>query len=670
MHDHILIEILTLLSAAVIGVLCFRLLRLPPVLGYLAVGALIGPHGLAWFVDAAEIRFIAELGVMFLMFMLGLEFSWPTLWRARGAVVGIGGGQVVVTALIGGLTAYAFGLSIETSLVVGGALAMSSTAILLKQMTDQGELNTRHGRMVVGVLLFQDLATLPFLVALPVLATAQKGLTLALLIALAKATAVFAIMVVVGRQLTNPIMHWIAGSRSTEIFLLTSLLLILAAATVADVAGLSVPLGAFMAGMVIGETPFRHQIQADIRPFQDVLLGLFFVTIGMQLDVRTLIDAWPLIFAILAAIVFIKPAVVLAVGFIAHHNLAIVLRSGIALAHVGEFGLLLISLGMKEQVITLATGQILLTAMVLSMALAPLFVRWNYQFVKSLNLFRYREDLAAQEQRMAEAAHSLSQHVILCGYGRVGQSMARFLELEALPYVALDLDPERIAKAQAASKPVLYGDAGRFSLLEAAGVKRAQALVISFDELEMSIKIMQQVRQHCIDLPILVRIMDVADFDTLRDAGATEVLPEALEASIFMGAQLLLLMGVPHSRVEEHMESVRGGEYRILLGLFRNDKASDTAEQNVAELEIVKLTRNMHGLGQTLAELGLRELGVEVIALRRGGIRIPHPAQEVSLRLGDILILSGRPADVAQVKYLLSHGPSGRGKSPGDIDGL
>ena len=654
MHDHILTDILTLLSAAVIGVLCFRLLRLPPVLGYLAVGALIGPHGFAWFVDAAEIRFIAELGVMFLMFMLGLEFSWPTLWRARGAVLGIGGGQVVVTALIGGLTAYALGLSIETSVIVGGAVAMSSTAILLKQMTDQGELNTRHGRMVVGVLLFQDLATLPFLVALPVLATAQQGLTLALLFALAKATAVFAIMVVVGRQLTSPIMHWIASSRSTEIFLLTSLLLILAAAAVADVAGLSVPLGAFLAGMVIGETPFRHQIQADIRPFQDVLLGLFFVTIGMQLDVRIVIGEWPIIFATVAAIVLIKPLIVLAVGFVARHNMAIVLRSGIALAHVGEFGLLLVSLGMREQVIKLETGQILLTAMVLSMVLAPFFVRWNYKFVRSLNLFRYREDLAAQEQQMAEAAQSLSQHVILCGFGRVGQTMARFLELEGLPYVALDLDAERIAQARASSKPVLYGDAGRFSLLEAAGVHRAQALVISFDELEMSIKIMQQVRQHCIDLPILVRIMDVADFDLLREAGATEVLPEALEASIFMGAQLLLLMGVPHSRVEEHMESVRGGEYRILLGLFRNEKA---AEHSVEELQMVKLSRNMHGLGQTLAELGLRELGVEVVALRRGGIRIPRPPQEVSLRLGDILILSGRAADMADARHVLSYGP-------------
>lgn len=660
MHDRLLIDILTLLGAAVVGILGVRLLRLPPVLGYLAVGALVGPHGLAWFVDAAEIHFIAELGVMFLMFMLGLEFSWPTLWRARVAVFGIGGGQVALTALIGGLTAHAFGLPLDTSVIVGGAIAMSSTAILLKQMTDQGELNTRHGRMVVGVLLFQDLATLPFLVALPVMATAQQGLASALMIALGKAAAVLATMVIVGRQLTSPVMHWIAGSRSAELFLLSSLLLIFAAATVADMTGLSMPLGAFLAGMVLGETPFRHQVQADIRPFQDVLLGLFFVTIGMQLDVRFLIHGWPIVLALLAAIVLIKPVVVLAVGYLARHNLAIALRSGIALAHVGEFGLLLVSLGMHERVLPLRTGQILLTTMVLSMALAPMLVRWNYRFVTSLNLFRYRENLMSQEQQVSEAAQSLSEHVILCGYGRVGQSLARFLELEGLPYVALDLDPESVAKARARSKPVLYGDAGRFSLLEAAGLHRAQALVISFDELEMAIKILQQVRQHRVDLPILVRAMDVNDLESLRSAGATEVLPEALEASIFMGAQLLLLVGVPHSRVEEHMEAVRGGEYRLLRGLFHESVEPHASAHAVEELQSVRITRDMYGLGQILGNLGLRELKVEVIALRRGGIRIPYPTQDISLRVGDILVLSGRAGDLAQARYVLSHGPENR----------
>jgi CPA2 family monovalent cation:H+ antiporter-2 len=399
MHDHLLTDILTLLAAAVIGVLGVRMLRLPPVLGYLAVGALIGPHGLAWLVDAAEIRFLAELGVMFLMFMLGLEFSWPTLWRARAAVFGIGGGQVALTALIAGITAHALGLPIETSIIVGGAIAMSSTAILLKQMTDQGELNTRHGRMVVGVLLFQDLATLPFLVALPVMATAQQGFAPALLTAIAEATAVFAAMVVLGRRLTHPIMHRVASTRSAELFLLASLLLILAAATVADAVGLSMPLGAFLAGMVLGETPFRHQIQADIRPFQDVLLGLFFVTIGMQLNMRFLMSGWPTVLTLLVAIVLIKPAVVLAVGFLTRHNLAIALRSGIALAHVGEFGLLLVSLGMRQQVLSVESSQILLTTMVLSMALAPMMVRGNFQLVRALNLFSYRENLATQERR-------------------------------------------------------------------------------------------------------------------------------------------------------------------------------------------------------------------------------------------------------------------------------
>lgn len=644
MHHAILVDILILLATTVVIVGLFRWLRIPAIIGYLAVGVLVGPSGLAWLTDVAEIRFMAELGVMFLMFMVGLEFSLPVLTASRNAIFGFGGTQVLLTGAIAAALLFTFGLSVSASVVVGGALAMSSTAIVLRQLTEQGELATRHGRLAVSVLLFQDLAVLPFLVVVPVLASGGSTIVLEVLEALAKAIMVFVAMLLTGRWLISPIIHWIARARSPEFFFLATLLLILCAAAVSDFVGLSLTIGAFLAGMVLGETPFKHYVEDEIRPFRDVLLGLFFITIGMQLQLQSIVISMELVAVLLAAIVFGKPLLILALTPMGQTHPGVVFRAGICLGHVGEFGLLILSAALGQGLIDNALGQPVLAAMVLSMMLAPLAIRWNGMGMKRWNFFGYRDNLKRQEVRAARVTENLVDHVIVCGYGSYGRHLVRFLELEGVPYVTLDTDADAVRRARTAHKSVIYGDAGRFTLLEAVGIMQSRALAITFDEPDMALKIIRQVRPELPELPILVRAADVSDLGTLENAGATDVLPEALEASIQLSAQLLLLLGVPHSRVEEHVDTVRGDQYRLLRGCPVDSSSPENLYRECPDtLRTVRVSDGSWAVGRTLNDLDSESYGITVVTLRRAGIRVPELGFDTSFRPRDILVIAGPP---------------------------
>ena len=644
MQHELLINILLLLASTVLVVGVLHHLRMPAIIGYLAVGTLIGPHGLSWLTNAAEIHFMAELGIIFLMFMLGLEFSPPVLLSSRRAIFGFGGGQVLLTGTLATGLAYAAGLPLAAAVVVGGAIAMSSTAIVLKQLTEQGELATRHGRLVVSVLLFQDLATLPFLIAIPALARGGSDLAISLSWTFTKAALVFLLMLLTGRWLIRPIIHSVARTKSPEFFVLATMLIILAAAAVADFAGLSLAIGAFLAGMVVGETPFKLYVEDEIRSFRDVLLGLFFITIGMQLHVQTIIASWETVALLLLTILICKPLLVLALAPFVRTHPGVVMRTGISLGQVGEFGLLILTLALGHGVIDASVGQPVLAAMVLSMMVAPLFIRWNGVGVKRWNFFGYRVNLERQEIRAARVSEALEDHVIVCGYGRLGQHLARFLELEGVPYVSLDTDGDKVRRARSSHKRVLYGDAGRFTLLQAVGIMRARAIAITFDEPVMALKIIKQIRPHLPDLPILVRAADISDLESLEEAGASDVLPEALETSILMAAQLLLVLGVPHSRVEEHVDTVRGDQYRLLRGCVAdNDESGRGARECPEELRTVCIDHHSWVVGRTLQDIDPESCEITVVALRRAGIRVPELNMDTAFRPHDLLVLAGSP---------------------------
>ncbi len=658
MNHGILNEIVILLAAAVVVVALFRRFDLPPILGYLFVGAVIGPHGLGWIHDTESARFLAEFGVVFMLFTIGLEFSLPQMIAMRNTVLGLGGAQVAITAALAGAIAWLSGMSAEGAFVVGGALAMSSTAIVIKQLADQLELNSRHGRLAVGILLFQDLAVVPFLILVPALASAENSVALPLGWALLKGTVALVTMLALGRWVLRPLFHEIASARSSELFTLTTLLVTLTAAWATHLSGLSLVLGAFLAGMMLSETEFRHQIEADIRPFRDILLGLFFVTIGMLLDVRALPSIWHWVLLLVLGIVVLKTAIVMGLSMLAGAERGVALRTGLSLAQGGEFGFALLALALSAGFLKLQETQIVLAGALLSMTLSPLVIRYNGWLAKRFCAMSYLPNRAEMEREIVAGAAHHENHVIICGYGRIGQNIARFLEPEGFDYIALDLDPVRVREARQAGDPAYYGDSTRREILAAAGIMRARALVVSYDDPASTMKILQHSRELRPDMPVLVRTRDDAWLTKFQEMGATEVVPETLEASLMLVSHLLLLLGTPMARVMRRVRDVRTDRYRLLHGFFHGSESVPLEESDHARerLHPVTIIEGAYAIGRSLAELGLEKSGALVTAVRRGGIRGPQPGPNTQLLAGDVLVLYGKPEDLEHAEGILLKG--------------
>ncbi len=650
-------SILILLGVAVVLVAFFRYLRLPQILAYLCAGIVVGPYGMGWIPDLEGTRALAEFGLVFLMFTVGLEFSLPKLMAMKSVVFGLGGAQVLISCLVFGFVAWLFDVPAEGAVVIGGMLAMSSTAIVMKLLTEQLEQNSRHGRHAISVLLFQDLVVVPFLIVIPALAgDIKQSVWVALGWAFLKSVLVLVGIFLVGRWMLRPFFHEVASARLREYFMLAVLLLTLASAWVTEAAGLSMALGAFLAGMMLGETEYRHQVEGDILPFRDILLGLFFVTIGMMLDLGAMQELWPWVLARVVAIVVFKTLLILGLGKLFAMETGVALRTGLVLSQVGEFAFALILQANLYQLFSARVSQIVLASIILSMMLAPLIVRYSGRIAKRLvpGYTRAREGNLGVIRAEAGAA---GKHVIVCGYGRSGQNLAWMLEQEGINYLALDLDPVRVRDARDAGKPVVYGDAVRRDVLEAAGLPRATALAISFYDVSLALKILETTRLLRPDMPVIVRTMDDAALEKLKAAGATEVVPESLEGSLMMGSHLLLLMGVPVSRIVRHVRNVRTDRYRMLRGFFHGQDIDEGKESAYQErLHSITLPSGAGAVGKLISELHLEQAGVSVSAVRRGGIRGPQPATETRLADGDVLVHYGAPEALEQAEKILLEG--------------
>ncbi len=635
---------LLLLTAAVIGVVGFRLLNLPPMLGYLTVGIVIGPNALGLVPASKETRYLAEFGVVFLMFSIGLEFSLPKLKSMRALVFGLGMAQVLLTiaavVAAGWVVSFFWPLPLASSFLLGATLAMSSTAILMKLLADRLELETEHGRRMVGVLLFQDLAVVPLLVVIPALAAHAEDLIESLTLAMLKAVLLLTLLLVGGRWFVQRWLHLVAKRRAHELFVLNVLLIALGLAWVTEHAGLSLALGSFVAGMLIAETEYRHQVEEDIRPFRDVLLGLFFITIGMLLDVQVVVEQFGWVLLALLGPTAFKCLLIIALArhFGAPPGTAI--RAGLGLATAGEFGFVLLAQG--APLIDPTLRQVVLAAMLLSMLATPFLVQYSdriaLRFVASEWMQR-----ALELHSIAARSMAVERHVIIAGYGRSGQHLARMLAEEGIPYVALDLDPDRVREAAAAGDSVVYGDAARRETLVAAGLSRAAALVISYNDAHSALKVLHHAHELNPKLPVIVRTQDDADLDRLLKAGATEVVPEVFEGSLMLGSHALVLLGVPLSRVVRRVQQARDSRYRFLRGYFHgaDDRVDFEDEAAHARLHSVAIQEGAAAVGRTLGELELSKLGAEVTAVRRRGIRGADPSDDLVLRPGDVLVLRG-----------------------------
>ena len=647
------------LVAAVAGVVLCRLSRLPPILGYLVVGTLIGPHAMAISGDdAAGVSHLAEFGIVFLMFVIGLEFNLPKLRSMKRLVFGLGLSQVLLTilaALAGkALLAWALalagrrglGLDWQGAIALGSALAMSSTAIVVKLMADRLELETEHGRRVMGVLLFQDLAVVPLLVLIPALGSSPEVLLDALALALVKAGALLAVLLVGGKWVMRWWLTLVVRRKSEELFVLNLLLVTLGLAWLTQLAGLSLALGAFVAGMLIAETEFKHQVETDIRPFHDVLLGLFFMTVGMKLDVAAVLQHWLLVLAMTLFPVLFKFGLVTALARLWGAAPGPAIRTGLYLAQAGEFGFVLLALATERQLLPAALQSPVLASMVLSMLLTPIVFMYANRIVMRLS----SSDWLLQSVTMttiARRAINVESHVIICGFGRCGQNLARLLELEKIPYVALDLDPDRVRQATAAGQTVAFGDAARLQSLVAAGMARASALVVSYPDTPSALRILNIVRTHAPRLPVIVRTIDDSDIERLRAGGATEVVPEAIEGSLMLASHALALVGVPMRRVLRTVQEQRDARYGLLRGYFHGADDDTADELQHARLLSVTLPQEGASLGQTLGEQALPESGVSVVSVRRASSAVLRPEDALRLAAGDTLVLSGLPEPLA-----------------------
>ncbi|MBM2854751.1 MAG: potassium transporter [Steroidobacteraceae bacterium] len=574
------------------------------------------------------------------------SFSLPRLIATRGEVFLLGSLQVGATTAAVAAIAMAFDVPLAVAVVLGGAVAMSSTAIVLQQLTQQGELNRTHGRLAFGTLLFQDLAVVPFLALAGVLASADATIsTPEISFAVVKAAIALVIVLAAGRWLLRPLFHEIAASGAPELFTFAVLFVAIGAAWSTHAAGLTFALGAFLAGMMLAETEYRYQVEAGIRPFRDTLLGLFFVTIGMQLDVPGLVRHLPAVTAILAGMLLLKTVIVMlaARGFAGQWFKA--LRTGIVLSEGGEFGFALLTLLLQNRLIGSEITQPVLAAITLSMVLSPFLIRHN----KRIAQFVLRESGPAQTAlaRIDAATQALAarEHVLLCGYGRVGQNVARVLESQGFEYLAMDLDPSRVRTAREAGDPVIYGDAADERMLHSVGLERASAVIVTFADPERALRIVEAVRRARAFVPLLVRTMDDSQLEELHAAGATEVVPETLEAALTLVSHALLVLDVPMSRVLRTVGEIRRQRYRILRTVFRREGAELIDESHALreELHSVVLPPGAWSVTRTLREIRERGAEVSFTAVRRDGIVGRDPDQDLKLREGDIVVLFGTP---------------------------
>jgi len=567
-------NLLIILASSLVVIALFRRLRLPPVLGYLCVGLLVGPSAFDWVNESEHLPDVAELGVVFLLFSLGLEFSLSKMIALRQVVFRLGSQQVLVSTALLGLLLMLLGMPITPALLLGAGLSLSSTAIVTKELGSLGEVFSSHGQNAVGVLLFQDVVAVLLLTLVPVFAgSSEQAWYWALPLTLAKTVVLFVGLLLASRWILPRLFHEVAASRSAELFVLLALVIVLLTAWLTHLLGLSPALGAFLAGMLLGESHYRHQIEADIRPFRDILLGVFFVSIGMLIDLQLFVSHSLLILGLTVGLMVIKGIVVALLVKWRGSDSETAWRSGLALAQGGEFCFALMAQMQQNSMMPEGLGNLLLAATFCSMLLTPLLLRAAPRVAAGLHRKPNQE---AQIEEISALNADLNQHVVICGYGRVGQSIGRFLRNAKQPYIALDNDPVRVQEAASGESDVHYGDSSRGELLTAVGLLRARLCVIAVDQTDVALRILKEARRLNDQVPILVRTRDDSQLAELKAAGATEVVPELLESSLMLGSHALIMLGLPARQVQEKVDQVRSDRYRLLHGFYRGADDEET----------------------------------------------------------------------------------------------
>ncbi len=640
MHDFDqLNQILILLFFSVISVAIFRKINLPSVLGYLLVGMLAGHHTLGLISESAAIEQIAEIGVVFLLFTIGLEVSIPKLMSMKNIVFGIGLAQVLLSTISTMGLAIWLGMSWQASFVVGGALALSSTAIVVKQLTEQHELHSRHGHIALGVLLFQDLAVVPFLVLIPIFALPDGGsLFMPISIALLKGAFAFGVIYLVGTHLIRPVTHWISSTYSSELFTLFILLITLLAASLTWQLGLSLAMGAFLAGIMLAETEFQHQVQTEIRPFKDVLMGLFFISVGTQFNPQVLIHEPLAVFLLTLVLMFGKGLGIMLIAKLSGNETGVSIRSGLSLGQGSEFGFALLGVGLSSGLLSLEVSQPIIAAIVFSMTLSPMIIRYNGRIAKRLSP-NYLDQQKQNEIHIEQAADHISDHIIICGFGRTGQNLSLFLKQANIPFLALELEPELIQENWDAGEPVYYGDSSHPEVLKHAGIDHARAVVITFHDFNISHHITRTIKQLQHNIPVIVRTRDDLHLEELLEMGATEVIPDTVESSMMLAWHAMTHIGVDKAIVDDLIDQARCDHYSRIRAFFHSQEDYEHPE-HFHHLHSIEVLSGSPAIGKSIGSFQFNE-HVSVVALIRQHVRGDYPEPHTLLLADDVIVVEG-----------------------------
>lgn len=654
--DNTFVNIISLMAVAVILVWLFKRIKLPPILAYLFAGVVVGPEILKLFTQPEDMHLAAEVGIVFLLFTLGLEFSLARMLAMRRLVFGVGTIQMVATTAIFAAMGGLFNLSLTASIIIGASIALSSTAIVIKTIDEQGKLNTQRSQLAVSILLFQDLAVVPLLIIIPLLAAStEQSIGIAIAISLLKGIFVVAILLAIGKWVLPRVFNEIAKTKTEELFVLCTILIVLLAAGATYMFGLSMALGAFLAGMMLAESQYRHQLEADIRPFRDILMGLFFITVGMKLELSVMWSHWYIIVFGLIILVAVKTATVMFASRLANTSSEDGWAAGLKLAQMGEFSFIILALALENRLISDLDSSVLVCIALISMALTPWLISNSGTMAARLSGNKLHKRMQQQEQVVTK----LSGHVVILGFGRVGQSMARMLKLEALPYIVIDSDPIRVEQSRTAGEAIIYGDVGQKDILRSANIMQAKLAIVTFDEHEKALKVINTIKHINDDVTVIVRTRKDYDMQDLYDAGAKQVVPEVQEGSLMLISQVLHYSGVPMSRILKRIRSERKERYQHMHGFFPGE-TTEISYETTDKLEFmhaIVMSESAYAVGRSLEELNLIRRKVKIIALRRDGKEFENPALDLVIEAQDVVIITAKPRRMERVeKYLLDGG--------------
>jgi len=650
--------IILLLVSSVLMVALFRYLRLPPMIAYFVVGLILGPYALGVLPDSESSRHFVEFGIVFLMFTIGLEFSLPKLNSMRHILFGLGGAQVAITLATTMVFSTFLGLDLAAAFIIGSALTMSSTAIVSKILMERIDLNSRHGQLSIGILLFQDIAVIFILILIPVFNSQVVDLYSVLWMSLFKIIVLLFILFRVGQPVMNFWFGIVAKQKSRELFVLNVLMITLIFAYVTKLTGLSYALGAFLAGMLISETRYRYQVESDIASFRDILLGLFFISIGMMLNIEVLIEYYPTIFLLFFVYTIFKVTVITYLAKLFKYELGVGIRSGVILGQAGEFSFVILALGQEQNLISGDILQIILSVCLLSMLFASFIIPFNGRIARYISK-EYLKNSEKLVNKIEASSEDFSGHVIICGYGRGGQYLGRFLKEENISFIAIDMDLNRVNDAANAGEKVMYGDASRRVVLRAAGIERAKALVIAYSDDRSSLKVLNVIREIYPDLPVIVRTRDESSIQQLQDAGATDVVPEVLESSLMLASHALVILDVPLARVIKKIRAFRNERYKIFRGYFMgsSEAGDDLQGQDQLQLHSIEIKNNLYLLNKQINEIPFDKFNIEIQHLRRPNMLEDIEARlDIRLKGGDVIVILGLPRDLIEFEKFSING--------------